>query len=431
MPVVALAIPETRSVPAAVKALPDLDGAKAAGPAQQALPRSTAGLRIARDSQKKAILTREEEAELVRRWREEGDQGAFTELICAHMRMVPSAAKALTSKGWKTNVPMKELCQSGFEGLLYAAQHFDHKLGYRFSTYVRWSIVQAIRETMTRSRSVVRLPRRAITNGLFFTVKEIEEKVRIAHPDMSEEEVVEEIARVAKVSAMDVQITQVQVKQGDVALDASPEVSRRIEFLSVSHVTPEDELSRNQVRRHTSELLRAEIEKLPDIQQAVLEARFWGFEPSADSIIEEYGIDQREYDARMGGLLYVMIDYLHLLSARQRSLLDLRFFQSDGEKTLGEVAELMDLTVCEVRALQRKAFRTLRDAAVADKALTIQQLALLEARFLMSREPTLKELGRQLGRSAERIRQIQVTAIDTLRRRLPRNLLRELVESAT
>jgi len=72
----------------------------------------------------------------------------------ANLRLVVSVARG--HMGW--GVPLPDLIQEGNIGLMHAVQKFDHRRGYRFSTYATPWIWQAINRAANDQSRVVRLP---------------------------------------------------------------------------------------------------------------------------------------------------------------------------------------------------------------------------------------------------------------------------------
>jgi RNA polymerase primary sigma factor len=79
---------------------------------------------------------------------------ATNHMIQANLRMVISVAKG--HNGW--GVPLSDLIQEGNIGLMQAVQKFDHRRGYRFSTYAIPWIWQAINRAVNDQSRKVRLP---------------------------------------------------------------------------------------------------------------------------------------------------------------------------------------------------------------------------------------------------------------------------------
>jgi RNA polymerase primary sigma factor len=90
------------------------------------------------------------------RLREEIDAGleARDRLIEANLRLVVSVARRYVNRG----LDFEDLIQAGNLGLLRAAQKFNHRLGFRFSTYATWWVRQAITRAISDQGRTVRIP---------------------------------------------------------------------------------------------------------------------------------------------------------------------------------------------------------------------------------------------------------------------------------
>ena len=110
------------------------------------------------------LLSREEVNELYKKI-ENGDHEAFNEIITHNLRLVISVAKKYQNRGSE----LLDLIQAGNEGLIRAAEKYDYKLGWAFSTYARWWIRQAIVRSIANESRNIRIP--VHTFDLFLKIK--------------------------------------------------------------------------------------------------------------------------------------------------------------------------------------------------------------------------------------------------------------------
>jgi RNA polymerase primary sigma factor len=99
------------------------------------------------------LLTAEQEVELAKRI-ERGDLAAKEQLVNSNLRLVISNAR----KYQGLDLPLLDLIQEGILGLIRAAEKFDYRRGYKFSTYATFWIREAIQRGIANRARTIRIP---------------------------------------------------------------------------------------------------------------------------------------------------------------------------------------------------------------------------------------------------------------------------------
>jgi RNA polymerase primary sigma factor len=99
------------------------------------------------------LLTAAQEVELAKRI-EAGDKQAKDLLINSNLRLVVSIAKRYQGHG----LTLLDLIQEGIIGLIRAAEKFDWRKGFKFSTYATWWIRQAVQRGVANKARTIRIP---------------------------------------------------------------------------------------------------------------------------------------------------------------------------------------------------------------------------------------------------------------------------------
>jgi RNA polymerase primary sigma factor len=99
------------------------------------------------------LLTATEEVELAKRI-EAGDLEAKERMINSNLRLVVSIAKKYQGQ----ELSLLDLIQEGIFGLIRAAEKFDYRKGFKFSTYATFWIRQAIQRGLANKARTIRIP---------------------------------------------------------------------------------------------------------------------------------------------------------------------------------------------------------------------------------------------------------------------------------
>jgi RNA polymerase primary sigma factor len=106
-----------------------------------------------RDIGRHRLLSREEEIALAKRI-ERGDLQAKERLVNANLRLVVANARRYENQG----LSLLDLIQEGTLGLIRAAEKFDWRRGFKFSTYATYWIRQAMQRALDSRSRTIRIP---------------------------------------------------------------------------------------------------------------------------------------------------------------------------------------------------------------------------------------------------------------------------------
>ena len=189
-------------------------------------------------------LDRDEEHDLAVRWKAHEDRAARNKIATAHMRLVISMAGKFRNFG----LPMSDLVQEGYVGLLEAAARFEPEREVRFSTYASWWIRASIQDYILRNWSIVRGGTSSAQKALFFNLRRLRAKLARGDTQLTVRSIHQEIAVALGVSLSDVQTMDARLSSSDTSLQA-PSISsdsdsaERMDFLVSDEPLPDEQVS--------------------------------------------------------------------------------------------------------------------------------------------------------------------------------------------
>jgi RNA polymerase primary sigma factor len=246
------------------------------------------------------LLNTQEEIDLAKRI-SEGDEVAKALLVKANLRLVVSIAKKYIGRG----LSFLDLIQEGNLGLIRAAEKFDYKRGFKFSTYATWWIQQSITRGIADKSRTIRLPVHMIE-----TIGRLKKVTRDMAHELGRTPTKEELSGRMGISLAKLRLV-LKATQSTISLETplhtKDETSKIGDFLV-------DENTESPDSRVSQENLTEELDKILDS-----------------------------------------------LRPRERDVLKLRFGLNDGNKrTLEEIGQLFGVSRERVRQIETRALNKLR-----------------------------------------------------------------------
>lgn len=250
------------------------------------------------------LLTAEEEIRLAEEI-SQGNQAARDRLIVANMRLVVSIAKHYVGRG----MPLLDLIQEGYSGLIKAVEKFDHTKGYKFSTYATWWIRQSITRAIADQARTIRIPVHMVE-----TISKVKKAQNLLLHKNGHEPTIDEISRELNMTPERVREV-IRIAQDPVSLEApvgEEEDSYLGDFIPDEDAPAPIDAAMQSVFR--DELNKA-LDTLPERERDVLKFRY-GIGSDRAHTLEEVG---REFKVTRERIRQIEAKALRKLRQQSRS----------------------------------------------------------------------------------------------------------------
>jgi RNA polymerase sigma-32 factor len=220
------------------------------------------------------VLSREEEVEIARRYKERGDPKDAYRLVTANLRLVVKIANEFA----RASKNLLDLIQEGNVGLMEAVKNFDPYRGIRFPSYAVWWVRAYIYRYLINNWRLVKIGTTQAQRKLFFNLRK--ESERLEAEGFSPQPKL--LAQRMGVKESEVRAMQERMAQSEVSLDqpASPDDDTRlIDAIPDSEGNPEETASRSEWHKFAHDKVEQFAATLKDKELEIFRTRLLSDEP--------------------------------------------------------------------------------------------------------------------------------------------------------
>lgn len=252
-----------------------------------------------REISKFPLLNPDEEFELARRVRDNGDQKAAFRLVTSHLRLVVKIAMDFQRR-WAQNVA--DLIQEGNVGLMRAVKKYDPEKGIKFSYYAAYWVKAYILKYIMDNWRLVRIGTTQAQRTLFYNLNKERQRLTSLGFDPS----VTNISKNLKVSETDVMEMDQRMARNDLSLNITlgdDSSSTRLDYLPSLTPGIEEILAKDEIASLVDKHLQTIMPDLSDKERDLLEQRILSDSPiTLREIGTKYGITRervRQIETRL------------------------------------------------------------------------------------------------------------------------------------
>jgi RNA polymerase sigma-32 factor len=215
------------------------------------------------------MLTLETELELGRRYRQNDDLAAASQLVLSHLRLVVAVARNYMGYG----LPQGDLIQEGNVGLMKAVKRFDPERGVRLASFAIHWIKAEIHEFILRNWRMVKIATTKAQRKLFFNLR----SMKPSSAALTRKEI-KQVAQTLNVKESDVVEMEQRLQGGDVPLDPSvddgEDTFTPIAYLAEPSAGPAELFERNESETLKSRGLATALGNLDERSRRIIRARW-------------------------------------------------------------------------------------------------------------------------------------------------------------
>jgi RNA polymerase primary sigma factor len=208
------------------------------------------------------LLTPDEEIDLAKRI-EKGDLSAKDMLVNSNLRLVVSVARHYVGQG----LTLDDLVQEGMLGLIRAVEKFDHRKGFRFSTYATIWIRQALQRGLDNTGRTIRLPSHMSQRAR--RIARVERELTAEHGEPPTDE------KVAEAAGLEIEEVEL-LRERDRALASLDATVGEDGETPLGSLLPDgaEPIDEEVARETEASALRRAVDALPEVERNVIHLRF-------------------------------------------------------------------------------------------------------------------------------------------------------------